>query len=207
MAQSSGRRRLRWWDWLVKVSRQALVAVCATSALVSAGCGEKHNMKYAASDEQWIPFSIPDDRHIVVSARINGTPSEIIIDSGAGNMVLSTSFAAQLGLNEDGSVLGLGVAGSSLGQTVQAPVVSVGNIVVRPRIANVFDLDKLSAIAGRPIVAIIGRDLFDKFVADIDFEHNQIAFRPSEIANQLVSATRLPLNKESHWQSLDPYRD
>jgi len=129
---------------------------------------------------------------------INGVASEIIVDSGAGNLVLSSSFAAQLGLNASGDVIGGGVTGLSLGSIVQAPSVSLGNITLHPQIANVFDLDALSAIAGRPIMAVIGRDLFDQFVVEIDFARNRIAFRRANSEPAHNVGRQLPLVRESN---------
>jgi predicted aspartyl protease len=146
----------------------------------------------------WLPFSIPDGRHIVMSASINGIDSELMIDSGASDFALSSSFATQLGLVTTGHVIASGVTGRSMGRVVQSPLISIGGITIRPAVTNVFDFEQLSALAGRPITAVIGRDLFRRFVVDIDFGNSRIAFHSGRIAERALMAHQLSLLQQGH---------
>lgn len=117
----------------------------------------------------WVPFEMPDGRHIIVTAKIGDMTAEVIVDSGAGKLVLARSFAARLGLRARGAITGVGVTGQASGVIVEGPSVFIGRSILRPREATVYDLDGLSAATGRPIVAVLGRDLFDNFVVTLDF--------------------------------------
>jgi membrane-associated protease RseP (regulator of RpoE activity) len=121
-----------------------------------------------------IPFDMPGGRHILVNATINGLPTSIILDSGVRNLVLSTSIVARLHLAPLDSVTGIGVSGYAQGVTVTPPTIGIGSFVIHPAIATAFNLDAVSAAIGLPIAAVIGRDVFEHFMVDIDFPRKEL---------------------------------
>lgn len=163
-------------------------------------------MASASNDRQsqWVPFSMPDGRHIVVDAIIGGLKVEAILDSGVGKLVLAKSFANRLRLTPRGDVTGIGVTGQARGDIVQAPNIYIGQTILHPIEATVFDLDGLSAAAGRPIVALIGSDLFDNFVVDIDFVRKTVGVEKLQSPIPNSGATIIPLLREAAGNRVIP---
>src|SRR5580658_10486598 len=83
--------------------------------------------------EHWVPFTMPGGRYIVVQATINGHETEMIVDSAAGDLVLSASFASRLGLQANGAVMALGVTGQALGGVIAGPKIALGSISIHPK--------------------------------------------------------------------------
>jgi hypothetical protein len=180
----------------------APLAVC-TSRNTRAG---ETRVASAPNDHQtqWIPFSMPDGRHIVVDAIFSGFKAEAVLDSAVGKLVLAQSFADNLGLETRGAVTGIGVTGQARGDIVQAPSISIGHVTLRPSEATAFDLDGLSAVVGRPIVAIIGRDLFDNFIVDIDFVQKRIGVEKLHSVVPNSGETIIPLLREAAGNRVIP---
>jgi hypothetical protein len=153
---------------------------------------------------QSVPFSMPDGRHIVVDAIIGGLKVEAIVDSGVGKLVLAKSFANRLRLTPRGDVTGIGVTGQARGDIVQAPNIYIGQTILHPIEATVFDLDGLSAAAGRPIVALIGSDLFDNFVVDIDFVRKMVGVEKLQSPIPNSGASIIPLLREAAGNRVIP---
>lgn len=130
-----------------------------------------------AASTGWLPFEIPDDRHIVVQVHLNGVATEAILDSGVGTTVLDIAFAAQIGLHQHSDSIGVGLTGRANGGMANGLLIRIGNMSLHTQKTSLYDLTALGAATGRKLVAIIGRDLFSAAVVDIDFSQQLVAFR------------------------------
>lgn len=146
-----------------------------------------------ASSTGWMNFEMPDDRYIVLPVMLNDERAEVLLDSGVGSIALDLSLAAKLRLRPKGSFAGVGVTGLAAGTQTEGLTILIGNVAITTSEATVIDLSPLNVATNRPVVAILGRDVFDPLVVDIDFESRRIAFLDPKISVALAGATRLPL--------------
>ncbi|WP_395670486.1 aspartyl protease family protein [Phenylobacterium sp.] len=121
-------------------------------------------------------FEFLQDRQILFPIVINGQPAEAWLDSGASSSVVDAAFAARLGLQLGRSVRAQGVAGGVEGVRLARVDFQLGDLVLPGRDVAVMDLTALARVAPRPVQVILGRDVFDAAVLDIDFAARQIAF-------------------------------
>jgi len=146
-------------------------------------------------------FDFLQDRQILFPITINGRPAEAWLDSGASSTVIDARFAASLGLRLGRGLRAQGVAGRVDGVRLAHADLRLGDLDLPRRSVAVMDLGVLEAVVPRPVQVILGRDIFDVAVVDIDFQASQIAFlarhdfRPPPVAP-------LPLTVAGNLRSL-----
>lgn len=114
-----------------------------------------------------VPFQTHSGK-IFAPVRINGTPVEAILDSGASASGIDRAFAAQLGVRGGRRFRINGLQGSAGGAWAEGVSVSVaGRSIPEPRV-GVLDLSGFARAFQRPVEAVLGRDLFDRFVVEVD---------------------------------------
>jgi hypothetical protein len=144
----------------------------------------------------WLPFEMPDDRHLIIRVQLNGVATEAVLDSGI--TVLDVDFAAKLGLRRHAEFHGVGLTGRADGGLADGILIRVGDLSLRTQATSLFDMASLSAAAGRPLVAIIGRDLFGAAVVEIDFANRRIALRkPTAIFDDTGTVLSLRASAEN----------
>ncbi|MDE2111642.1 MAG: aspartyl protease family protein [Alphaproteobacteria bacterium] len=116
-----------------------------------------------------IPFHLINN-HIYGEAKINGKgPFIFIFDTGGRNLV-TPPLAKQLGLKIEGKLPGTGAGeGVMEGGFTHVAELQVGNAVVKNQLFIVLPLDRLSAIEGTPMPAMVGYETFRRFVTRIDY--------------------------------------
>ena len=115
-----------------------------------------------------VPMELYRESQIHLPGRVAGRNTSIWLDSGAETLVLDTAFARSLGLRLRGSEIGHAVQGSTRGFRLGAVTVETEAFSLEVKNAAAFDLSGLSAAAGRPLHAMIGKDVFDAFLVDLD---------------------------------------
>ncbi len=172
------------------VSTQSMVLLAQESS-----SGRTIHFVGGSSATSWLKFATPDDRRIILSGKINGVAAQMLLDTGVGNLVLSKDFAAKLNLHRVGTVTGVGVARQVQGEVVEPVQISLDTLTVEASAPNLFDLAPLAASFNEPIVALIGADLFDSLMVDLDFDKQLVAFRDPATAKRLSGATELALSR------------
>jgi predicted aspartyl protease len=152
--------------------------------------------KHGASGTSWLHFDMPDFRRVIVSGRINGVPARILLDSGVSGLVISKDLAAALRLRHIGTVVGVGVTGAVQGQLVEGVVVSLDNLTIKTPNAELYDMAPFAGVLNEPISALLGRDLFDSVIVDIDFAGVRIAFRDPNLTQPLPRGAEVPLQRD-----------
>lgn len=128
-----------------------------------------------------IDFDFVQDRQILFPIAINGRLAEAWLDSGASATVLDAGFARSLGLTPGGApVTANGVAGHVAGAALTHVDMRVGHLLFPHRQVAVIDLAAVSAVVQRPVEVILGRDVFDHAVVDIDFQSRTLELLPRE---------------------------
>ncbi|MHB1207212.1 MAG: retropepsin-like aspartic protease [Rhodospirillaceae bacterium] len=170
----------------------AAVPWLATPFAAAAGLGADTTLHFAGDETAtpWMAFDMPDLRHIILAGTINGRPARIMLDSGVGTFALTRTYAAGLGLSPAGYIHG---AGGGAGQRTDGLRVGFANLTFATKGAAIFDIDAAQAAPGPLFDALIGRDLFDALLVDIDFGERRIAFRRSDGARSLPGGAELRL--------------
>lgn len=135
-----------------------------------------HDVEFDASQPRLIPFKLIAN-WIVLSVKINGRECRMLLDSGAPN-VISTSAAANQGLNAKGKYAGWGAGKREVigGETTVARL-RIGNVVLHDQTFHVIDLPYAFSHGFSPsIEGVIGYELLRRLVVRIDFQRTTIRF-------------------------------
>lgn len=148
-----------------------------------------------------VDFEFIQGRQILFPILVNGRPAEAWLDSGASATVLDAAFARELGVEMlDVPVRAQGVAGRVQGARLARADLQVGDLGMTGRRVAVMDLAAVSRVVQRPVQVILGRDIFDNAVVDIDFTAREITFLPRQ-GFQPPSAAPLPLTASGNLRS------
>ena len=134
------------------------------------------DVEFDASQPRLIPFSLIAN-WIVLSVKINGSECRMLLDSGAPN-VISTSAAANLGLDVEGRYAGWGAGKREIigGETTVARL-RIGNLVLHDQTFHVVALPYAFTHGFSPTIeGVIGYEVFLRLVVRIDFQRTTIRF-------------------------------
>ncbi|MGD9396769.1 MAG: retropepsin-like aspartic protease [Candidatus Thorarchaeota archaeon] len=127
----------------------------------------------------WTPFKFINDSHLVgVPVHINDKgPFDFVLDTGAGNTVMTPELAAQIGL-EPKPVHGIarGIGGDFQLQLTEVDKLAVGDAEISNTSSVVLDLSKVSPKGKLIEHGIIGYDFLSRFETVIDYPKMRFAF-------------------------------
>jgi hypothetical protein len=153
-----------------------------------------HRMATAGSrDSGPIGFDLYAGTRIYIPATVNGTATEVLLDSGAEMTVLDLAFAESLGLELEGDVAAVGTGGVGEARFARGVTLDLGGIAFVDRTVAVIDLAAIGQALGRPLPVILGKDAFNALVVDIDFPARRLTFHEPQAYVPLEGATELAL--------------
>ncbi|TET08282.1 MAG: hypothetical protein E3J86_10985 [Candidatus Thorarchaeota archaeon] len=128
---------------------------------------------------EWSSFEYIMDSHLVgVPVHINGSgPYSFVLDTGAGNTVITPSLAEKLGIDAkavDGIARGIG--GDVELKLAGLESLSVGSVQISNSQGVVIDLNKVSPKGGLIENGIIGYDFLKNFETVIDYPNKRFSF-------------------------------
>jgi hypothetical protein len=130
----------------------------------------------------WLPFEFYRRQRIILPAEVNGFETYAILDSGAEMTALDTEVARTAGLTGTGSVTAEGTGGTAEVQFASNVTILVGDLELRDVTVAILELGELGRrLLGRPIPVILGKELFNETVVDIDYPNSRIAFHDPEL--------------------------
>ena len=133
----------------------------------------------SALDLNWSPFEYIKDSHLVgVPVHINGKgPYDFVLDTGAGNTVVTPEMAELIGLDAK-PVHGIarGVGGDVQLELAAVESVAVGDSEISNTQVVVLDLSKVSPKGKLIEHGIIGYDFLRNFETVIDYPQKQFSF-------------------------------
>ena len=143
-----------------------------------------------------IPFELFRENRIMLSGRLAGNETIMILDSGAGVTVVDKDYAKAIGLKKGLKITAQGVGGSQDAELVEDVTIEVGNLKLTGVSVAVIDLDDVEKGIGRPIPVILGRELFMSSVVGIDFDRELMTLSPAKNFTAPAGATEVKLKRD-----------
>jgi len=126
-----------------------------------------------------------------------------ILDTGAGMLAIAPTAAVKVGLQDAEDIEVVGVGGRAHKKIVVGNSLVLGGVSIRsPRFVTLEELDNpLARFAlGAPVVGVLGFDIFERAVVEIDKPNNRVALHtsapttiPETAWTTLRIANRLPI--------------
>lgn len=132
-----------------------------------------------AAEPARLPFQMLSGK-IFTTVSINGVKVEALVDSGAAISALDQAFAKQIGIRSLPGALFTGVQGGRMGGMSGPVTLEAGGARVELKRTAVIDYGDFSAGFQRPFQAVLGREIFDRFVADFDFTAQTLSLHPRD---------------------------
>ena len=112
---------------------------------------------------------------MAVAISINGATSTFRLDTGAGGLSVSSSFAAKAGIKRIGSSKrwGIGSKGAVDTWTGYADELRIGDLEFRNVVVEVSEKGSLDSSGG-----LVGTDIFKRFLVKIDFTNHRVELDP-----------------------------
>jgi hypothetical protein len=146
-------------------------------AIAAAPPAQTASIDLADGKTATIPFTLIDNR-IFVPVTINGRgPYQFIFDTGGAN-ILDPATAKDLGLElePDGEAWGAGAARQQAWRT-DVTRADLGGVAIRDHEFRAVSLEAIRrAIGFRRLDGLVGRELFERFVIDIDYAGQTLTF-------------------------------
>jgi hypothetical protein len=122
---------------------------------------------------------------LFLAATINGSACEALLDSAAEMTLLDQAFAASIGLATFGVETARGTGGQAEVSFAEGVQIQAAGLALDGLTVAVLDLSDIAdRLVGRPVPAIIGRELFDAARFEIDIHEGILRAVESEPAPQ-----------------------
>ena len=141
----------------------------------------------------WIGVRLAGGRHIFIDGRLNGVETEFVLDSGAGITVVDRAFADEVGLSGDGAIGAEGTGGTVSATLVPDVRLDVAGVRLDGVTVAVIDLRGMTAQFGIDMSVILGKELFNQAIVDIDYPNHQVRVRNPSGASVDDGARIVPL--------------
>ena len=128
----------------------------------------------------WIDIELYSGRYIYIDGKINGQESRILLDSGAGMTVVSQSVADRIGLETAGQLPAQGVTGTTTASIAEGVDIELGAVRLHDLRVAVIDLSPIEKMMPHGLPVILGKEVFHRFIVDIDYPNERIAFHEPE---------------------------
>jgi len=125
----------------------------------------------------WIDFDYYRDSRIFIRTVINSIETEAVLDSGAEVTVIDAALAEQAGLLGEGALSASGTGGNTEVQIATGVNLTIGNLQLNDLTVAILDMGNLAdRLLGRPLPIILGKEVFNEMVVDVDYPNRRIAF-------------------------------
>jgi hypothetical protein len=117
---------------------------------------------------------------LFVPATVNGVGVAALLDPGSQWSSLDAGLAASAKVASEGRFKGQLIQGAVTGAWGRGAGIRLGEAAFAPDRLVVLDYGPLSRQLGRPILLVLGRDFFERFVADLDFDGGSLVLNARE---------------------------
>ncbi|MEO6580359.1 MAG: aspartyl protease family protein [Sphingomicrobium sp.] len=129
----------------------------------------------------------------MIEGTVNGHPTEMMLDSGAGMTVLDRAFADSIGVKGSTAIQVQGAAGTVPGQIATGVDLAVGTLRLSKASVLILDMAPIAKGVGHPITAVLGKEAFAAGAVTIDFPNSRIRFSDRNSFKAPDGATRLAM--------------
>jgi hypothetical protein len=113
-------------------------------------------------------------------ASINGAAVDALLDPGSKWTSIDAGLAAAVGVRSERRFVGELIQGRIEGGWAKGAAIRLGEAGFTPGRMVVVDYGPLSRQLGRPVQLVLGRDFFERFVWDLDFERGTLVLSPRD---------------------------
>jgi tetratricopeptide (TPR) repeat protein len=138
--------------------------------------------------------------------KVNGTPSTLLLDTGAGGILISKRIADKAGIRKiiDNKVGGIGDAGDQAGYLGYATSIRIGDLEFQDCYVQVMEKRFSDSEDG-----LLGADVFSDFLVDLDFPNHtvrlsQLPEDPSQPATPAALDSEAELTRQPHDKYIAP---
>jgi membrane-associated protease RseP (regulator of RpoE activity) len=130
---------------------------------------------------------------IYIPATVNGQATHVLLDSGAETTVLDKTWAEKMGIKPSASVVAVGTGGRQEAELASGVTVRIGALELKNITVALIDLAAVEKMIGRPLPVILGKEVFNELVVDLDFEGKTIAFHDPQVFQAPAGAVETPV--------------
>lgn len=127
----------------------------------------------AAADVLTLPLDLHLGRYLYVRGTVNGTPTDIVVDSGAGITVVDRQLADTLGLERGQQISARGAGGDRPVHLSKASV-RIGDLELADLRVAILDLEDVHSRLGRRMPVILGKELFHGYPVTVDYPAREL---------------------------------
>jgi hypothetical protein len=173
-----------------------LVIICLlTDALL---CAQERSSPFQLQGESCTaPFELNSNK-IYVQVKVNGRgPWPFVMDTGAYHSIIDLELARELELDITGreGMRGAGEKQIEAGEVVVKELSLPGLTYRAGKIPTIPINRVVSPVEGRPLRGLLGAEVFNHFVVDIDYARRQVTFHDSRQFRYAGQGTSLPLTR------------
>jgi hypothetical protein len=133
---------------------------------------------------------------IFVPLRLNGVDGMGFLDTGARDIVVDPAFAAKASVIGVRDIISAGWGAESPAREADNVVLDVAGVQAVGH-AQIRDIGVIQRSVARPFDVIVGSNLFDQFVVEIDFDQSQLRVSTREAFSAPPEAFRLDLKRSA----------
>lgn len=146
-------------------------------------------------DSGWLDFDFHKRRQIFIPGAVNGRDVPLMLDTGAEVTLIDKSLAAELGIVGEGEIPTIGTSGSDAVALARGVDIRLGEVTLKNLTVGIYDFAPLAAALGRPLPVLLGKEVMNEAIIDLDFAASRIrivdraAYRPAPTARELALVT------------------
>lgn len=139
-----------------------------------------------------LSLDLHDGKYLYVEGAIDGTPTDIVLDSGAGITVVDKALADRLGIVGDQEITAQGVGGARSVKLAENVTIRLGSVTLAPMTVAILDLEEVHQKLGRRMPVILGKELFHAHPVTIDYAARRVIVHDPDHFVAPAGATSVP---------------
>jgi predicted aspartyl protease len=184
--------------------RHLLTGLASLGLLPAAAYAQQRGFAFDAnaSETGWLPFDLHRGMQVHFTAFSDGRPVRTFLDSGVSGLVLDRAYAERAGMPRGREVSVRTISGKAPAWLSKGKSLQIGNLDLRTSQTAILDLKEVMVASGREFDVMLGRDLFEQLVVDLDFLSGRLAVRNPSRFSSPAGAVRLPLRPDGRLRSV-----
>ena len=144
----------------------------------------------------WIEFAPSGEDRVYLPVTVQGQPMTAIFDTGATASAVDAGLLTLLQRSGTGNFPVPGENGVGAGGVAAGVDLSVGGMTLHGLAVASLDIATMKAKSGEPWTAILGDEVFNETIVDLDFPHRRVAFHAPSGYEPPPGAVRVALARD-----------